>query len=228
MHLKICISLMIWLFPWSPALGANGAAILVEVGPSPGSSSEPVIGVRLTGGRAAWSFSHKRLWRTATGGTNWTEVALPSPSQSGGGLEIRSADFDSAETGWIWVEHGPLFPPSQTIYAPTQTIYRTNDGGKNWQEQPPLPLTDGTIQTVSFRPGGGVGWVVGARKSPHVRITIAPGCVSPPDTSKLEPDIFHTVDGGRHWVRQELPEASGCPVSEVAFRSDNEGVAVSG
>jgi photosystem II stability/assembly factor-like uncharacterized protein len=213
---------LIWLLQWKAAWGASPPSTLTEIGPLPGGPSEPIKGIHFLGEKTAWCFSSQRLWRTLNGGASWSEVALPLPPQHSGGRQILFGDFESSEAGWILILQGGVTFPF------AETIYRTNDGGGSWQEQPPLPLQDGIVRTVSFRPGGLVGWVGGVRKNPNVRITVVPGCISPPNASILEPDIFHTIDGGRHWAKQALPEQSGCPVSTIVFRNDNDGVAVSG
>jgi len=135
---------------------------------------------------------------------------------------LLNMHFDSVEEGWVQVEY-----PSGLSFV--ESIFRTNDGGKTWREQPPLPGEDMVVYAKNFTSGGMVGWVGGAKRPPSTRrISIVPGCISPPDISVLEPAIFHTIDGGRHWTQQLLPEPGGCPVGKLFFQSAQVGVAGAG
>lgn len=60
---------------------------------------------------------------------------------------------------------------------------------------------------------------------PPFHLTTVPGCISPPNKSFLEPEIFHTTDGGKSWAKQALPQLAGCPIRALSFRNERDGVA---
>jgi photosystem II stability/assembly factor-like uncharacterized protein len=214
-------------------LAAASGSDLVEVGVVPGQSTEyPVLRIEFVDNVNAWAWGLRSLWQAHEGGLDWTKVTLPNtPEAAKGKFTLNSApklvdaNFESVNAGWIRMEY-------VNGGAIASTIYRTDDAGKNWRALPPLPFggeTTGTVNSIYFLPGNQIGWIGGAKRSdPSQRITISPGCVSPPNRMALEPVILRTLDGGENWTQQQLPQLGGCPVSLVYFRTPLRGIAASG
>jgi photosystem II stability/assembly factor-like uncharacterized protein len=201
---------------------------VVEIGSLPGNpEQDPILKVLIVSGFDGWAFSSHGLWRTENSGKSWISVAFPRPLVDSGPYpnsppRLTAIGFESPSRGWVEVEHWHTG-------AFIKTIYRTSDAGNSWNEQPPLPGQNMVMYARQFLRDGSTGWVAGAKRPPSARRTpIDTGCIAPPDYSILEPAIFRTVDSGQHWVQQFLPELSGCPVSTIFFRNDDEGIAASG
>ena len=188
----------------------TAASRLVEVGPLPRTTTYPTTEIQFLNRLDGWASNPEGLWRTQDGGASWIGVALPQPN-------LRNLRFDSVDVGWAVMASDEVSRGH---------LYRTQNDGKTWQMQPDLPEA---ADALHFTPGGSVGWAGGDKLSdPPPPLTILPGCLDPPDKTLLEPEIFHTTDSGRHWIKQSLPELGGCPVGGLSFRNEREGVAVSG
>lgn len=186
---------------------ASAQSTPIRVGQLP-QSSYPVQSVQFVSNKDGWAFGDK-LWSTNNGGVNWDLVNLPLPLLGGG-------HFDSTQDGWI---------VAAAEDGSGGRLFRTHDGGKTWIKQPPLP----DYEIIDFLPGGQEGWVGGAQLgNPPPRLAITPACISPPDPTRLEPEIFHTNDGGIHWSKQVIPAKGGCPISLISFRDPMHGLATSG
>lgn len=193
------------------ARALDAASTFAAIGSVPASGAYRTAEVQLVGRLDGWAHSPIGLWRTRDGGVGWISIALPRP-------DLRAAYFESADSGWIAAAADEF---SHAI------LYRTQDGGRTWQQQPDPPNVFRPV--YFFLPGGSVGWVAGAKLSdPPPDLRVLPGCIDPPNGAMLEPEVFHTVDGGRHWSKQPLPQMGGCPFEALSFRNDREGVAVSG
>lgn len=204
---------------------AGGQSRLVAVHTLPDASLDyPILRVQFVSETVAWGYGLRSLWQTHDGGIHWENIRLPELAKSPSlkrklqsPANLTSAHFDSAKAGWIEIE--------SDAPAAVQIIYRTEDAGKTWRELPTLPQS---ATVVYFLKGGSIGWAGGASRNPDRSISLVPGCITPPDESVLHALLFHTTDGGEHWIEQSLPQSTGCPIRAIYFRNAQDGVAASG
>jgi len=153
-----------------------------------------------------WALNADSVLKTADGGLHWQTVlsALPTLAVQGSFLNDRDA--------WIATTTGnPLLSSSGSI-----KVLRTTDGGKSWQNS--------TIAHAGFQlPSGEFfehlsdiefldpsnGWILSDPLS------------FPPTTT---PAIFHTTDGGQHWVQLASPNCScGKIFTSISFKDRQNG-----
>lgn len=197
---------------------------LVEVGAQPGGD-----GLQFVNGSVGLVYNYQALWRTRDGGATWTALPFPRPQSgdpSGIPASLLEVHFESADVGWIVVENSKRAP----TVPEENTVYRTNDGGRTWQEQLPSPLAQKGMEfSQFFLPGGSIGWIGGTQPVQPAAPRSGPlECKPWWDGRPVRPIIFHTVDAGAHWSAQLLPGSKGCRVEEIYFRNSEEGVAVAG
>jgi photosystem II stability/assembly factor-like uncharacterized protein len=168
-----------------------------------------------------WLHGPLSLCQTRNGGVTCPQVAFPMPRSEGQPATLDDVHFESPQVGWIEVQ-------IESSGRVSHSVYRTQDGGSTWQAQPPLPITSGIIGQVFYLPGGQVGWVGGGQvAAANSGTRNAEACARWTENAFLEPVIFHTSDGGRHWTEQALPDPK-CPVERLLFVTPLQGAAISG
>jgi photosystem II stability/assembly factor-like uncharacterized protein len=164
------------------------------------------------------AFTRTAMWTTSDGGLNWSPVSLP---ESGGTLPmlIQSAQFLDSKV--IIVANGHLFG--------------SDDLGVNWDKigSPIGGKRVGEIVGARFLPHSARGWAWGG-----VYAHLPAGEGAPNNallknedgtTLVMEPAVFRTDDGGRHWTPTILRNRSrsiGYRVLEVSPPDHNTLLAV--
>lgn len=159
-----------------------------------------------------WVGDNLKQWRTDDGGQHWQLIYSGNPFEG----EIRNVDYVDERSAWMLT---------------LGKLYKTDDGGRNWLEQvSPLPNSPaGEVTGVKYLKDGRTGWITGGIYRPlnrNEQVSGMPRTISDPTSnSVLTPAISHTVDGGRTWVRQPIPDTLG-RVYIPTFVNERQGVAI--
>jgi photosystem II stability/assembly factor-like uncharacterized protein len=204
----------------SAAQPTNSSSRLIKVATQPGGDL-----LQFLDDSHAWLYTFSDLWQTHDGGLTWQRIRFPQPrgtDPAGIPPSLITAHLESPLSGWIRVENSKYGPD-------VLTTYRTDDGGQTWPMLPSSPLVATGIPTSQFyRPGGLTGWEGGKDLITVTEPALQNKgpCVPWYDGRMVRPAIVRTVDGGRHWMQQTLPQSMGCEVQMIAFQSADVGVAV--
>jgi photosystem II stability/assembly factor-like uncharacterized protein len=159
-----------------------------------------------------WVGDYLKQWRTDDGGQHWQLIYSGNQFQG----EIRTVDYVDERIAWM---------------VTTSKLLRTEDGGQNWIEHvSPIPNSPlGEVTGVKYLKDGRTGWITGGIYRPltrNERLSGVPRNMSdPPSNAVITPAISHTVDGGKTWIRQSLPNALG-RLYVPTFLNERQGVAV--
>jgi photosystem II stability/assembly factor-like uncharacterized protein len=127
----------------------------------------------------AWMLAKDSLLSTKNGGRRWTRQSAP--------FSQAILSFADPENGWALVSGG-VAAGSQAV-----RLYRTDDGGKTWQEIAHAgPGPEGTIpfgggKTGLYFKDETTGWLT----------------VAQPVAGQIS--LYRSTDGGKHWTLQEVP-----------------------
>lgn len=113
-------------------------------------------------------------------GENWETTTIPAVIQ---GIRIRIIDFISENNGFLILTGG------RTMSWEGNIIYKTEDGGKTWEEAGNVP----TERQVTS--GGFIDEELGFVSFGAINVNESPGM----------PDIYRTADGGNTWSKIEVP-----------------------
>jgi hypothetical protein len=162
---------------------------------------------------------------TVDGGTTWVRQVMPADVQFFGGGQLGlpqpgSLHFVDTNDGWALACR-----PTTTPCTPL--VIGTSDGGNTWQDLGSLPT--GVTANVMWFADLQNGWVFGSTlASKPAGFPGIPGANA----------LFATIDGGRTWNQQTLPDplaGPSCPVldegrlsSEMRFFDANNGWVLGG
>lgn len=156
---------------------------LSNISPSDGESV-----IQFVSENQGWLAKGKNLWRSSDGGKSWQSIYSGDPSWEQF-ASISNLQFVDNQLGWMTV-------------AP-QGIYKTVDGGKTWKKQPD-PIPDLVYQSIHFSSDGARGWIAGTVLKPPPR-----EYADKTPRSDEYPVILSTVNGGRTWGKQIVPNTRG-------------------
>jgi photosystem II stability/assembly factor-like uncharacterized protein len=142
----------------------------------------------------AWSIASPtlKIFRTADGGTTWSQISEPGPTSFS--PCCPTLDFIDANHGWL------IYNDSQALAVGTGftgKLMQTSDGGAHWTALPDLPavaaqrpfFTDTSVHFIDTHTGWYVGW-----------------------NEQITQHLYVTHDGGQSWSEQHVP----VPTSESA------------
>ena len=158
--------------------------------------------VHMNNARVGWAVdtSDGAILRTTDGGMQWHDVTPNSQL-----LPFRSpnllANYLSPNVAWVAVTHA---------YTWTTSLAYTGDGGKVWSTVPlPRHVMDSDIRQILFD-GPRDGWVFAA---------------SDGDAGSQAVEIFHSTDGGRHWMSMSYADPWQASPGSLPFGGGKDGIA---
>jgi photosystem II stability/assembly factor-like uncharacterized protein len=160
--------------------------------------------------KTCWVSTLRQLWRSESGGANWT--LMFSGSESEGPYQFH---FITESLGWRFS---------------SATISRTQDGGQTWVDQEaPLSGANGDVRFLVFK-NNNEGWLAGGLYRPlskeEQRIGVPNNQKDPAGEKVLEEAIYRTKDGGANWQRETLsPQTSG-RIMRIAISEEAPAVAL--
>jgi photosystem II stability/assembly factor-like uncharacterized protein len=132
---------------------------------------------------------------TIDGGAHWTRLQLP--------VEISSYTFLDQLHGWAWTDD-----------VPSRNIYKTNDGGKTWNKiTTPDAIRPPSIENQGMLPsfqGLDMAFV-----TPQHGWLISYNTRYDPDTAYYYASFLTTLDGGKSWQTQSLPQPASGPIPGI-------------
>ena len=163
---------------------ASGRVMSIAVNPK--KTSEYYVGVASGG-----------VWKTVNDGTTWTPVFDGEGSYSIGWVEL-----DPNNSSVVWVGTGES--NSQRSVAYGDGIYRSDDGGKNWQN-------------LGLKKSEHIGRVVVDPRDSKTVYVAAEGPLWGPGGDR---GLYKTIDGGKNW-KAVLTISENTGVADVAIDPSN-------
>lgn len=190
-------------------------------------SPNAVLDVHMVDATHGWEVTRTQVLTTSDGGQEW-EVVTPPGFPGGnndvayflddahawvaeGGMLFRTADggtawqrsplafgngeyiaFSDPQDGWIFCQQGAVAPYQRPV-----DVYRTTNGGGSWTMAGRLPVAGGK-SGIAFSDARD-GWV------PFNMPTSLPD------------ELYHTIDGGKTWSVQALPNPTGAAWAGAAM-----------
>ena len=215
---------------WQPTIATTEGSPS-PTAPAPFSTLRPGS-IRVGSEDVAWVSTATQLFRTADGGTSWTEVLPPAPNAPdlGVALDANTLFLVSPEpvaTVWVtrdggrsWAEvpfpqEDGSMPPTLTFATPSHgfarfqqdpspmRIYETMDGGRTWTG----PVVRDTPE--AGMPYGGMSWLPRHEKG---ALWLSNGKA---DNQPFDDRLMLSYDGGATWQEGRFPTGRLAPKNEL-------------
>jgi photosystem II stability/assembly factor-like uncharacterized protein len=174
------------------SLTVAGVFVALHRGPVPVVPTRaPVIfPTKMVSATTGWAVtghgSSQQVWRTVTGGIDWTDVT-PPPSANPAGYTYTNYFLDDSHA---WVTESE----ASGAVTPYLVTYRTADGGKSWQRGTPLNTGIAFLPPTEQFINASAGWLVLANH----------------DLAHAAwPEVYATTDAGMHWELMASQAGSG-------------------